>query len=288
MASSRKCLLEEEIEESLLEEYTDSDQSISSDDDDSSGTDDLTVGEVIVSENSDDESDDVQCATASSAPSASSATFTWEDMTNYVGQRENFLDNCGPQNEAQNETHCAKVFKMFFDEELVELIVRETNTYAAQKIQARSFIPLRSRMRDWKPVTKDEMYVVLALFMLMGIIQKPTLRSYFSKNCILATPIFGSIISMDRFESICNFMHFNNNDNIGTYQGPSKLFKIYPVLSHLNTKFQSLYLPGQNIAIDESLTLWRGRLSFRQYIPLKSSKFGIKSYELCESSMGYL
>ena len=104
---------------------------------------------------------------------------------------------------------------MFFDDELVELIVRETNTYAAQKIQARSFNPLRSRMRDWKPVTKDEMYVVLALFMLMGIIQKPKLRSYFSKNCILATPIFGSIISMDRFESICNFKHFNKNDNTG-------------------------------------------------------------------------
>ena len=64
----------------------------------------------------------------------------------------NFFDNCGPQ----NETHCAKVFKMFFDDELVELIVRETNTYAAQKIQARSFIPLRSRMRDWKPVAKDK------------------------------------------------------------------------------------------------------------------------------------
>jgi len=38
----------------------------------------------------------------------------WEDMTNYVGQRENFFDNSGPQNEAQNETHCAKMFKMFF------------------------------------------------------------------------------------------------------------------------------------------------------------------------------
>ena len=57
-----------------------------------------------------------------------SATFTWEDMTNYVGQREQFVDNYGPQNEAQNETHSAKVFKMFFDDELVELIVRETNT----------------------------------------------------------------------------------------------------------------------------------------------------------------
>ena len=33
------------------------------------------------------------------APIASSATFTWEDMTNYVGQKEHFFDNCGPQNE---------------------------------------------------------------------------------------------------------------------------------------------------------------------------------------------
>jgi len=71
---------------------------------------------------SDNESDDVQFATASSAPSALSATFMWEDMTNYVGQREQFVDNCGPQNEAQNETHCAKVFKMFFDDKLVELV----------------------------------------------------------------------------------------------------------------------------------------------------------------------
>jgi len=139
----------------------------------------LTVVEVLGSECSDSESDEAQCATPSSALTASSAIFTWEDMTNCVGQRERFVDKNGPQNEAQNETHCAKVFEMFFDDELVELRVRETNTYAAHKIQARSFIPLCSRMRDWKPVTKDEMYVVLALFMLMGIIQKPILRSYF-------------------------------------------------------------------------------------------------------------
>ena len=53
-------------------------------------------------------------------------------MVNYVGQKEQFIDNYGPQNEAQNETDCAKVFKMFFDDELIELIVHETNTYAAQ------------------------------------------------------------------------------------------------------------------------------------------------------------
>jgi hypothetical protein len=41
---------------------------------------------------------------------------------------------------------------------------------------------------------------VLALFMLMGIVQKPTLCSYFSRNYVLATPVFGSEISIDQFE----------------------------------------------------------------------------------------
>jgi hypothetical protein len=79
-------------------------------------------------------------------------------------------------------------------------------SYAAQKIQARGFIPLHSRMRDWKPATKDEMYVVLALFMLMGIIQKPKLRSYFSKNCILATPMLVLLflwIGLNQSEILC-------------------------------------------------------------------------------------
>jgi len=66
------------------------------------------------------------------------------------------------------------------------------------------------------------------------------------------------------------------------------LFKIYPMICHLNIKFQILYPPNQNIASDESLTLWKGRLSLRQYLPLKASKFGIKTSKLCESRTGYL
>ena len=42
MASSRKCLLADEIEQSLLEELKASHKSSCSDDDDSGGTDDLT------------------------------------------------------------------------------------------------------------------------------------------------------------------------------------------------------------------------------------------------------
>jgi len=85
--------LEDEIEQSLLGELRASDQSSYSDDDDTSGTDDLTVVELNDSECSYSEGDGVQSATASSAPTASSATFMWEDMTKYVGQREQFVVN---------------------------------------------------------------------------------------------------------------------------------------------------------------------------------------------------
>ena len=41
------------------------------------------------------------------------------------------------------------------------------------------------------------------------------------------------------------------------------------------------------MSIDESMILWRGRLVFRQFIPGKCHKYGIKLYLLCETS-GYV
>jgi hypothetical protein len=108
--------------------------------------------------------------------------------------------------------------------------------------------------------------------------------SYYSKNCLLFTPFFSETLPLERLEFIVRFLHFIDNSTASEYQGPVKLFKIHPVVQHLNKKFQNLYLPNQDIVIDESLTLWKGRLSFKQYMPLKAAKFGIKFYKLYESS----
>ena len=41
------------------------------------------------------------------------------------------------------------------------------------------------------------------------------------------------------------------------------------------------YSPGKNLSMDESLVLFKGRLSFKQYISSKRARFGIKLYMLC-------
>jgi hypothetical protein len=178
-------------------------------------------------------------------------------------------------------------FLLFFDEEVIAFIVTETNKYAEQYIQKCTPKP-RSRVRKWEPVTGEEIYVALRLTMLMGIVQKPIIKSYFPKDPFLETPIFYKTMTQDRFKLITKFLHFTNNSTRDTYTEPPKLFKIQPILELLNNKFQSAYLPAENIAIDESLTLWKDRLGLKQYIPLKSAKFGIKTFELCESATGYL
>ena len=44
----------------------------------------------------------------------------------------------------------------------------------------------------------------------------------------------------------------------------------------------------ENISIDETLSKWRGRLSFRQYIPSKAAKYGIKAFVLVKAATGYV
>ena len=87
---------------------------------------------------------------------------------------------------------------------------------------------------------------------------------------------------------LCKFLHFIGNERLPIHQGSPILFKIYCVICNLNIKFLNLYLPNQNIATGESLTLWKGCLSIRQYLPLKASKFGTKTFGLCETRTGYL
>ena len=49
-----------------------------------------------------------------------------------------------------------------------------------------------------------------------------------------------------------------------------------------------MYTPERQLAIDETLIKFKGKLHFRQFIPIKPSRFGIKAFTLAESSSGYV
>ncbi|XP_028044838.1 piggyBac transposable element-derived protein 4-like [Monomorium pharaonis] len=173
-------------------------------------------------------------------------------------------------------------FNYFCDSSLVQRIVEETNNYHTQNPEIPS-----SHMKDWYPFTKDEFEKFLGLSILMGHVRKGDLKDYWSTDSLLYTPIFRQIMSRDRYLKILRHLHFQDNEDDSEIVN-HPLRKIKPVIDHLQSKFSAALIPGKNLCIDKSLLLWKGRLRFKQYIPLKRNRFGIKFFELVDCDTGFI
>jgi len=106
----------------------------------------------------------------------------------------------------------------------------------------------------------------------MGYLKFPTVRTYWSQNEIDNHPIFGKTISRHRYETILSCLCFYQPNLV---DHSDRLHKISNVTNHIINNIRTKYYPNENLSLDESLLLWRGRLSFRQYIPSKAHKYGI-------------
>ena len=91
-------------------------------------------------------------------------------------------------------------------------------------------------------------------------------------------------MARDRFELLLKLWHFSDNNKYHSNQ--DRLFQLKLLLDLLKARFSSVYIPGAVVTIDETMIPWRGRLLFKQYIPGKAHKYGVKMYKLAATD-GY-
>ncbi|RVE41088.1 hypothetical protein evm_014261, partial [Chilo suppressalis] len=214
-------------------------------------------------------------------------TFEWNSMESFQGKEEHFL----PKRTGSVRTHNSAygAFRSYWDDDILGRIVAETNLYATKIVSARF-------QAEWYPTNVDEILCLFSFWMMLGIVRMPTIYSCFSMDPLLKTEVFRSIFTRKRFEHLtraltfidCPVINDTNSSNAGATGSVDRLYLLRPIITHLNSKFQSNYVLDKDICIDESLTLWKGKLDIKQYIRSKASKFGIKTFELCESVTGYL
>ena len=179
-------------------------------------------------------------------------------------------------------------FRHFLNIDIMNLIAEETNRYATDYLEGHPNLPRFSDLR-WSPIDVTELENFLGLCLLVGIVKKPRYSDYWATEPLMYTHIFSTIFKRARFQLIMHFLHFNNNNNEPNHNDPDhdRMFKIRPLIDHFNDTFQAAIQPEQEIALDESLLLFKGKLHFKQYIPAKRSRFGIKIFQVCESKTGY-
>lgn len=142
---------------------------------------------------------------------------------------------------------------------------------------------------NWNDVTVPELQAFLAIFIVMGIKKLPQMDMYWSTNDMIGCPWISQTMTRARFQMINRFLHVANNAEAVNRGEPgyNPLFKVQPLIDHLKAKFAQWYYPRKCLSIDEAMIGFNGRLSFKQYIPSKPTKWGIKVWEICESKTGF-
>ena len=174
-------------------------------------------------------------------------------------------------------------FRIFFDGELVSDIKNHTNAYADELIAKGT---KTKTLAGWVRTTTNEIYSFLAIIILMGVVVKKSIKDYWSCRPIVKTPFFGEVFSRKRFLELLRVLHFTSASVV--HDSADRLRKIRPIMSFLQSRFSEVFLPSRNLCIDESLLLWKGRLLFKQYIPNKRNRFGIKLFVLCDCQTRYI
>jgi len=169
---------------------------------------------------------------------------------------------------------------MMFSTEIFHLLVEQTNVYYQQHLhrQARP----SHRLPD---ITLLDMMTFVALALQMGHALKDTLHDYCLRLGQLHNPFYSKIMKRDRFLHILHFLHFaDNSQRPDEGEEYDRLWKLRTVFDNLNEAYAKFYNPLEDLAVDEVTVKFKGRVTFRQYIPKKRKCFGIKIYKLYDES----
>ncbi|XP_065214029.1 piggyBac transposable element-derived protein 4-like [Planococcus citri] len=172
-------------------------------------------------------------------------------------------------------------FELFLTNKLLNTMVVATNKNGEQLKNSR--LTRHSRFKKWIPITKATLKKFIGLLLYMGVVNYPALWMYWSKKPLYNNPLVRNSMSRNIFQLILRLWHFNKNERA---DDPNRLKKLTPLVLSLNKSFKLRRKLGQNCVIDESMIPFRGKLNFRQYIPGKSHKYGVKIFKLCDP-MGY-
>ena len=205
-----------------------------------------------------------------------------------------FTATPGPKHIPFNTKTPVDYFNLFFNNELFEKIVQETNKYSDHYIANHEEYLInhpKSRVHQW---IKDghtnirEMKAFLGIIFNMGLIDKPSIESYWVTNqSNLETQWFIDHFNRNRFQLLLKFLHFN--DISPPNQEQNVLYKIQPLIDHFTHYFSHNFQPSKNISLDESMIAFKGRTPhLRQYMPNKHhARFGIKLWCVCDVATGY-
>lgn len=186
-----------------------------------------------------------------------------------------------------NANNLADTFQCFITKEMVDNIVLQTKREARRRIRAWNESNPRELRGEWKPVDGVEVRAFIGLFILAGVYRsnhEPVSTLWSERE---GKPVFTATMPRNRFSDIIKYLRFDEKASRAERQQTDKLAPFRDIWTMFTDQLPKYYIPGSDLCVDEQLVAFRGKCGFRQYIPSKPAKYGLKIWWCCDANTSY-
>lgn len=206
--------------------------------------------------------------------------------TNVRTRSENIiLQKPGVKPIAQNDKTEIECWRRFINDNMLEQILCHTNAKIKQRQLSNNKQSLQYLLKE---TTIDELLALFGLLYLAGLNRSNRQNlSDLWRTDGTGVEIFSTTMSLQRFYFLQSCLRF---DDATTRQERKQLDNLAPIryfFEEFVSNCKNTYTPNEYLTIDEKLEAFRGRCSFRQYIPNKPAKYGIKIYAMVDAKNFY-
>jgi hypothetical protein len=144
--------------------------------------------------------------------------------------------------------------------------------------------------KSWSDISQKDFESFIAILFISGIQKrkdKPT--NWFSENRILENMVMKKVMSGRKFFTILRYLHccsVENQDPLSADYDPS--YKVAEIRDDLEKRYRILFIPGQQLSLDETLIRAFGRIKFKVRIVTKAARHGIKIYVVADAATAFV
>ncbi|XP_055370100.1 nucleolin-like [Betta splendens] len=167
-------------------------------------------------------------------------------------------------------------FRMFVTPAVERIVLENTNLEGSRKLGS-----------AWKGMDEVDLRAYLGLLILSGVYRSRGEAVASLWDAESGRAIFRATMSLKVFHAYSKLLRFDDRQTRPARRATDKLAAVREVWDAWVERLPSLYDPGPNVTVDEQLVPFRGRCSFRQYMPSKPAKYGLKFWVACDAKSSY-
>ncbi|XP_055770072.1 piggyBac transposable element-derived protein 4-like [Salvelinus fontinalis] len=167
-------------------------------------------------------------------------------------------------------------FRLFVTPAIERIIVDMTNLQGVRKYGD-----------GWRPMDSTDLRAYVGLLILAGVYRSRGEAAASLWDAESGRTVFRATMPLKAFHKYSRLLRFDDRQSRPARLATDRLAAVREVWDLWEERLQALYNPGPEVTVDEQLVPFRGRCPFRQYIPSKPAKYGIKSWVACDAKSSY-